>query len=96
MSTKFVPGNWSPFPLIIPWETMNLFGGVVDTLGYILGTLVSVLDTLIASASVLSTLGIVLYTLGSAFNELVESLDSSKNAAHMVLNHLPAHAVSQT
>ena len=24
MSTKFVPGNWSPFPLIIPWETMKV------------------------------------------------------------------------
>ena len=24
LSTKFVPGNWSPFPLIIPWETMKL------------------------------------------------------------------------
>ena len=23
LSTKFVPGNWSPFPLRIPWETMN-------------------------------------------------------------------------
>ena len=26
MSTKFVPGNWSPFPLIIPWETMKVQG----------------------------------------------------------------------
>ena len=26
LSTKFVPGNWSPFPLIIPWETMKVTG----------------------------------------------------------------------
>ena len=24
LSTKFEPGDWSPFPLSIPWETMNV------------------------------------------------------------------------
>ena len=56
------PDIRKPPPGERPAVRFNLFGSVVDTLGRVLSTVVSVLDTLVASASVLNSLVSVLDT----------------------------------